>query len=49
MNKIKLKSALIKINSKNISMLIGTGSATTIIDKELVKKIKKKKSKYPIT
>ena len=44
MNTAKSKSTLIKINSKNISMLIDTGSATTIIDKETFKKIQKGKA-----
>ena len=43
-NKTKSKSALIKINSKNISMLMNTGSAATIIDKETFKKIQKGKA-----
>lgn len=44
MSTAKSKSTLIKINSKNISMLIDTGSATTIIDKETFKKIQKGKA-----
>ena len=39
MNKTKSKSALIKTNLKNISILMDTGSATTKIDKETPKKI----------
>ena len=42
MTKTKSKSVLIKINSKNIPMLMDTGSATTIIDKETFKKEKQK-------
>ena len=44
MNKTKSKYALIKINSKDISILMDTGSATTIIDKETFKKIQKGKA-----
>ena len=44
MDKTKSKSALIKINSKKISMLTDTGSTTTIIDKETFKKIQKRKA-----
>ena len=44
MNKTKSKSALIKTSSKNISMLMDTGSATTKIDKETLKKIQKGKA-----
>ena len=44
MNKTKSKPTLIKINSQNISMLIDTGSTTTIIDKDTFKKIQKGKA-----
>ena len=44
MNKTKSKSALIKIISEKISMLMDTGSFKTIIDKETFKKIQKRKA-----
>ena len=44
MNKTKSKSALIKINSKNISVLMDTDSGATIIDNETFKKIQKGKA-----
>ena len=44
MNKTKSKSALIKIISETISMLMDTGSFKTIIDKETFKKIQKRKA-----
>ena len=43
-NKTKSKSALIKINSKNISVLMDTDSGATIIDNETFKKIQKGKA-----
>ena len=44
MNKTKSKSALIKIISEKISMLMDTGSFKAIIDKETFKKIQKRKA-----
>ena len=44
MSKTKSKSALIKIISEKISMLMDTGSFKTIIDKETFKKIQKRKA-----
>ena len=44
MNKTKSKSALIKIISEKISMLMDTGSFKTIMDKETFKKIQKRKA-----
>lgn len=42
-NKTKLKSTLIKINSKKISMLMDTGSTTTVIRRESFRKTQKGK------